>query len=70
MGSDQNVEGTSSDVLIFLGISLSTPFVSPPLFDSDVVKLLYTQRSRLMRLQFLKFPDLNLPQCCVWLCHH
>ena len=45
----RNGRGTPSGVLIFW-ISVCQPsLVSPPLFDSNVVKLLYSQRSSLMR---------------------
>ncbi|MDQ9837783.1 hypothetical protein RFY08_14165, partial [Acinetobacter baumannii] len=53
--------GTPSGVLIFWVSVCQPSLVSPPLFDSNVVKLLYTQRSSHMRtissylLAFAKF---------------
>ncbi len=44
-----NGRGTPSGVLIFWLSVCQPSLVSPPLFDSNVVKLLYSQRSSLMR---------------------
>ncbi|AUM26880.1 hypothetical protein BVD86_08165 [Acinetobacter pittii] len=49
----RNGRGTPSGVLIFWVSVCQPSLVSPPLFDSNVVKLLYTQRSPLCVLFLL-----------------
>ncbi|MEQ1452897.1 hypothetical protein ABLU31_08730, partial [Acinetobacter seifertii] len=52
-GAVQNGRGTPSGVLIFWLSVCQPSLVSPPLFDSNVVKLLYSQRSPLCVLFLL-----------------
>ncbi|APP31840.1 hypothetical protein AT570_13860 [Acinetobacter baumannii] len=54
-----NGRGTPSGVLIFWLSVCQPSLVSPPLFDSNVVKLLYSQRSPLCVLILLNFWSLS-----------